>query len=179
MSKKHKSVGQKLNVLDALKALENLKQAPAPQYDNTPTTSEDLQNTTDLKSVQDNPSNEELDNKTYTGEGLPTLFRKEETDNLYKSIEVGDKETASVLRNEIVKVKSSTLKSFIIITIAILAIFTSLVTYFHVDLKSYIKDTKTEIQNNIDELTVETFELKTKLEKVQISQDSLSKNIKQ
>ena len=52
MSKKHKSVGQKLNVLDALKALENLKQAPAPQYDNTPATSEDLQNTTDLKSVQ-------------------------------------------------------------------------------------------------------------------------------
>ena len=43
MSKKHKSVGQKLNVMDALKALENLKQTTVPKYDSSPTTSENLQ----------------------------------------------------------------------------------------------------------------------------------------
>lgn len=94
-------------------------------------------------------------------------------DNIYRTIEIGDKDIVNKLRDELTKSKSSNLKWLIGISITLIGIFSASVIYFHGDLKSDLKEAKSEINEKFDLIQNDMRDINFKFEGLESTQDSL------
>ncbi len=179
MSKK-KGVNQKgqinrrLSVSKALDDIESLKKGGPTHFDITPATGEPEKNKESPETLSGELSNEELAVNANTGTGFLEISTSGfDQTQIMRAIEVGDKDTASTLRDELSNVKTTFLISSITIMLAIAAILVVIILYLHSDIKSELNDIREEISGYFENLDTQTDEIDKRLEALEVKPDSV------